>query len=418
MNQKPRILLIPDVAWWVIGEMGKQIIRRFGDQYELYLVPATVLERRRDLLEELVSSVDAIHCISYETIELFRDFDPATLPPIASWIHHVTEWEPLQQMAIERSSALTVCTEGWREYIEERVAGRIPITVIPHGVDTDFFRPRVVDRSRFGIPPDRFVVGFLGSKGSDRDFGRKGTDVLLDVTRKAAARLPNLHIVMGGPGWEKEVAELRSLGISISSTGFIRREDVPDLYSALDVYLLTSRVEGGPCTVFESMACETAVVSTRVGVVPELITDGVTGYSADVGDNEALLAAIVELGQSSEKRLGIARRGREFITTRSWGAVLSPLEGVYDELIERRRGMGPRSPGPAWMNDAPAFRQASWAADALLTVYGRVRTRQMKVTKGVKMLHEMLNKQSIGDIVKGAAMIRRLGSKANQPSKS
>ena len=39
MNKKPRILLIPNVSWWIIGEMGKQIIARFGSKYDFYFVP-------------------------------------------------------------------------------------------------------------------------------------------------------------------------------------------------------------------------------------------------------------------------------------------------------------------------------------------------------------------------------------------
>lgn len=407
MEHKPRILLIPDIAWWVIGEMGKQIIARFGDKYDFYFLPATVLARRPDLLKALVPAVDAIHCISYETIELFRDFDPQTLPPIATWIHHVTTWNPEQQMAIEMSSAVTTCTLGWKEYLDERVAGRIPVTVVPHGVDTEFFRPRVITPRRFGIPPGRFVLGFLGSKGSDLDYGRKGTGVLLDVLRKAAARLPNLHLVMGGPGWEKEVADLRALGISVSSTGYIRKADLPSLYSALDVYLLTSRVEGGPCTVFEAMACETAVVSTRVGAVPELIVDGVNGYSADVDDTEGLLSAVVELGQSPEKRIAVGKEGRSTVSMRTWRTALNPLEGVYDELVRLRRMTGSPQPVPSWANDHEGLLRASCAADALLTIYMRVRKGKMTVIKGIKMLHEMLNGLSIVDIVKGAAMMRR-----------
>jgi glycosyltransferase involved in cell wall biosynthesis len=311
-------------------------------------------------------------------------------------------------MAIEMSSAVTVCTQGWKEYIDKRASGRIPVTIIPHGVDTEFFRPRAVRPGRFGIPPGRFVLGFLGNKGSDLDYGRKGTDVLLEIVRKAAARLPNLHVVLGGPGWEKEVADLRALGVSVSSTGYIRKADVPDLYSALDVYLLTSRVEGGPCTVFEAMACETAVVSTRVGAVPELIVDGVNGYSTDIDDSEALLSAVVALGQSPEKRIEVGRHGRETVSRLSWGTVLSPLEGVYDELIQRRRRMGSRLPGPSWMNDPEGLMRASCAADALLNVYIRVRGGSMKVTKGIRLLYEMLNELSIVDIAKGAAMVRRL----------
>lgn len=406
MNRKPRILLIPNVAWWIIGEMGKQIIARFGDKYDFYFLPEAILERRPEMLQALVPAVDAIHCLNESSIALFDDVDQEDLPPIATWIHHVTTWSPHHQMAIDRSSALTVCTLGWKEYLDERALGHVPIAVVPHGVDAKFFQRRSVDPMRFEIPKDRFVVGFVGTKGSDSDAGRKGTDVFLDVARKAADRLPRLHILLGGIGWEKELAELRLLGISASATGYIRKSDLPVLYSALDVYLLTSRVEGGPCTVFEAMACETPVVSTRVGAVPDLIVDGVNGFSAEVDDSEGLISAIVSLERSPRNRVEIGKSARETVSKLSWGAVLSPLEEVYDNLIELRRRKGSPQSGPDWMNDPQALMRASCAADAFANVIPRVRNRSISPAKGIRLLQEMLSKQSLVDIAKGAAMLR------------
>jgi hypothetical protein len=163
------------------------------------------------------------------------------------------------------------------------------------------------------------------------------------------------------------------------------------------------------------MACETAVVSTRVGAVPNLIVDGVNGFSAEVGDNDGLLSAIIELGQSTDKTIDIGKRGRETVSKLSWGAVLSPLEGVYDEMIQRRRIKGEPLPGPSWMKDPEGILRAACACDAILTVYKRVRKRSMTAAKGFGMLHEMLNGQSIADIVRGAAMIRRFSSKTSAP---
>lgn len=417
MTDKPRILLIPNVAWWIIGEMGKQIVERFGSQYDFYFLPESILERRPDLLQALVPAVDAIHCLNESSIGLFRNFDRKTLPPIATWIHHVTTWSPDHQMAVDQSSALTVCTGGWKRYLDERVSGKIPVTIVPHGVDTDFFQRRKVDPKRFGIPADRFVIGFVGSRGSDLDLGRKGVDVFLDVVRKTAGLLPHLHVVLGGPGWEKELAELNSSGISASATGYIRKSDLAALYSALDVYLLTSRVEGGPCTVFEAMACGTAVVSTRVGAVPELIADGVNGYSTNVDDRESLSSAILELFHSPDKRVEVGRNGRETVSRRSWRTALNPLEGVYQELIRRRREMGSPVPGPNWMQDPHKLMRVSCAADALANVIPRVRNRSISVAKGIRLLLEMSNGQSVFDVARGVAMVRGMSFKASPPPK-
>lgn len=415
MSRKPRILLIPNVAWWIIGEMGKQIIARFGDKYDFYFVPEGLMERRPELLAALLPAVDAVHCLNESSIDLFRTYNSRDLPPIATWIHHVTVWSPQHQLAIERSSHLTVCTEGWKQYLQPKTSAHTPITVVPHGVDSAFFRKRDVRPDRFGIPPDRFVLGFIGAKGSDSDQGRKGTDMLFEVVRRAAKQLPNLHVVLGGPGWEGQLAALQRSGISASATGYVRKSDLPNLYSALDVYLMTSRVEGGPCTVFEAMACETPVVATRVGAVPELIVDGRNGYSANIDDIDAMVAAVVDIGTSREKRVQLGLDARATAVKRPWSRALDPLESVYDDLIRSRPGAARSAAGPAWIAQPQKLFHTSCAADALAAVINRLRKHTITPLESMRLLFEMLDRKSISDIIRGLAMLRGITYRYDGP---
>ena len=197
---KPRILLIPNVAWWIIGEMGKQIIERFRNDYDFYFLPEALLLRRPDLLHAVLPAVDAIHCLNESGISIFDGIDPRDLPPIATWIHHVTVWSSEHQAAIDKSASLTVCTETWKQYLEQRLTHLSRVTVVHHGVDTELFCRTEVRRARFGIPDGSFAVGFVGSKGSDRDHRRKGTDILFEVIHNVSHSLSNLHIVFCGPG--------------------------------------------------------------------------------------------------------------------------------------------------------------------------------------------------------------------------
>jgi len=415
VSRKPRILLIPNVAWWIIGEMGEQIIARFGDKYEFYLVPEGIFERRPDLLRAFIPAVDAIHCLNESSIELFRDLTPEILPPIATWIHHVTEWSPQHQLAAERSAALTVCTEGWKQDIARRVPPRLPITVVPHGVDLEFFRRREVPEGTFGIPSNRFVIGFLGTKGSDRDRGRKGTDTLLEVIRRSAAQLPDLHVVLGGPGWDSELADLRSLGVSVSATGYIPKADLPLLYSALDVYLMTSRVEGGPCTVFEAMACGTPVVATRVGAVPDLIVDGVNGYSTEIDDVDALVAGVAQLDRERERHREMAKHQRETVAQWPWSKALTPLEPVYDSLVQTGRQV---ERGPAWMRHPAKIFRTSSSADAVAHLMVRVRGGKLRPFQALQSFFEMANTRSLLELLRGVAMLRGWSYRPNRRSNS
>jgi hypothetical protein len=140
--------------------------------------------------------------------------------------------------------------------------------------------------------------------------------------------------------------------------------------------------------------------------VPQLITDGVDGYSTEVDDVEALVSSIVKLYESPQQRASIGESGRRTILERSWGAVLTPLESVYDTLIQQTHRV-PELQRPSWMESPKALQKSSSAADALLNVYGGVRTGKMKLRKGLRLLRELLDQHSVRDVVSGAMMIRR-----------
>ena len=164
-------------------------------------------------------------------------------------------------------------------------------------------------------------------------------------------------------------------------------------------------MEGGPCTVFESMACETAVVSTRVGAVPELIIDGINGCSAAVNDIDSLTAAIVMLAESPEKRRRIAASGRETVSKLPWSVALNPLEQVYDSLVAAAKAS---QPGPSWMNNPQKILYTSSAADALSNVIVQLQRKKTTPAQAVRSLFEMLDRRSLADVLRGLAMLRGL----------
>ena len=93
MHGKPIILLVPNVAWWIIGEMGRNIVSTFRSQFDFYFVPESVLLRRPDLLAALVSSADIVHCLNESSVPIITR-DGRNSAPIMTWIHHITQWSP------------------------------------------------------------------------------------------------------------------------------------------------------------------------------------------------------------------------------------------------------------------------------------------------------------------------------------
>ena len=89
------------------------------------------------------------------------------------------------------------------------------------------------------------------------------------------------------------------------------RNDLLDVYLSMDIFLMTSIMEGLPNTILEAMAMEVPVVFPSVAGVPELIVDGEHGSLCPVGDAEALSQKVIELIENPELRIRFAENARK-----------------------------------------------------------------------------------------------------------
>jgi glycosyltransferase involved in cell wall biosynthesis len=93
------------------------------------------------------------------------------------------------------------------------------------------------------------------------------------------------------------------------------RSELARAYHALDAYLVTSRQEGGPKAVLESMAAGVPLVTTRVGQATEIVTPGRTGLLVEVDDTDALVSAVSTLHADDELRAALRTAGRDTAET-------------------------------------------------------------------------------------------------------
>jgi glycosyltransferase involved in cell wall biosynthesis len=164
---------------------------------------------------------------------------------------------------------------------------------------------------------------------------QKGHDVLL----RAAVDLPDVAFAFAGEGPKR--AELEALAGELGVAGRVaflgRRDDVPALLAACDVFALPSLYEGSSLAVLEAMAARRAVVSSAIGGTEELIGDG-SGLLVEPGDVAGLRAAIAPLLDDAELRAELGRRAhqrveRDFAPETMVGA----NERIYAELIADER---------------------------------------------------------------------------------
>ncbi len=181
--------------------------------------------------------------------------------------------------------------------VDEAKVFRIPI-----GVDLARFPladddARTRARDALGLPASAFVVGSFQKDGVGLGEGLepklvKGPDVLVATLERLRASIPELTVLLTGLARGYVRKELDRLGILNLHTFLGSRAELSRAYAAIDVYLVTSRQEGGPKAVLESMAAGVPLVTTRVGQAPDVVVDGENGFLAEVDDVDALAAAV------------------------------------------------------------------------------------------------------------------------------
>jgi peptidoglycan/LPS O-acetylase OafA/YrhL len=404
---KPRVLILPNVASWIVGQMAMHIMERFKDSYEFWILTDKVIRLRPDLVQALIPGLDFIFPLTDKSYKLLRAAaGPIPLPPSIFWLHHITKWNPSILAAANDASELIACTSDWKAEIEKECPGPT-ITVVPHGVDADFFHRVERKRAKFEMPEDAFVVGFIGNKTSNYDFGRKGLDVLETVMRDTRRSVPNLHVCFLGLGWDEEVRQFQEQGISANYTGFIPQSQLPAFYSSIDVHIVTSRIEGGPVTVLEAMACETPVLTTRVGLVPQTIADGKNGFSVEIGDTDGLTRHLCELSKSAEFRRDMGVAARESVYPHmSWHEVL----GILEEPLARMEARSPRTANSTSLASAKTAARLVGAVhtmDGLLWGFMSWWEGLMTPAVASRMVKACWEGYNAADILRGVGLITR-----------
>jgi glycosyltransferase involved in cell wall biosynthesis len=184
------------------------------------------------------------------------------------------------------------------------------IVVIRNGIDVNQIQSHytpMLARERLGIPSDALVVG-----AAARLVPVKRLDLFLAAAAHIALALPKAYFLIAGSGPEEGNLARLVAGPSLETrVKFLRdRDDIYDVLRALDLLLMTSDHEGVPMVLLEAMALQLPVVARRVGGIPEIVQDGVTGRLVDSADPIAIAKACIEVlaDPALGKSLGKAAR--------------------------------------------------------------------------------------------------------------
>ena len=283
---------------------------------------------------------DVPHVITAHSLEPFRPWKAEQL----GGGYRISSWA--EKTAYEAADAVIAVSRGMRADVMTAYPSLDPdkVHVVHNGIDTDFYRPdpKTEVLERIGVDLSRPYVAFVG-----RITRQKGVPHLL---RAGLDFRPDLQIVLlaGAADTPELKAETDAAidRLTASRSGvfvvseMLPREEVRQVLTHALAFLCPSVYEPLGIVNLEAMACETAVVASRVGGIPEVVAEGETGLLVDYDEQDpsglekgladAVNRLVADPGLAEQfGRAGRARAVDEF----AWEAVARETIGIYESLL-------------------------------------------------------------------------------------
>lgn len=227
---------------------------------------------------------------------------------------------------LRESDGVMTVSEGLRRATIDLGADEDRVHTIYQGIDRDRFHSgdRKKARQRLGLPTDRALLFWVG-----RMVEVKRLDLLISACGELQQSGLNFELCLAGDGPLRGAVEQQArqagLGDRLRFVGSVRHEELPEWYRAADVTVLSSRSEGLPNVLRESLACGTPFASTDVGSIRE-IADQAWSRLTPAGDSALLARAIIEVLESD------CRDAAGHYQARSWDECAADVEALFDRL--------------------------------------------------------------------------------------
>ncbi len=246
----------------------------------------------------------------------------------------------------DRIHCLQVSHVAMRDFLAGEGFPAHKLHLIPIAVHAGWFRPpssgeRERLRRKLGFPEEALVVGSFQKDGTGWGEGNspkaiKGPDVFIGAVSRLKREFDNLHVLLTGPSRGYVKNELDKIGVPYRHVQLKRYRDIAAMYHALDLYIVSSRQEGGPKAVLESMASGVPLVSTKVGQATDLIRHDENACLADVEDVESIAHSARRILSDPTFADGLRQAGLATAAKNSFDAQLPLWRRLFTELVDAR----------------------------------------------------------------------------------
>lgn len=210
--------------------------------------------------------------------------------------------------------------------------------VIPNGIDLEMFRPQNKQKARAALqlPADAHVLVFGAHGGRTNPWKDFSTIEAAALQACRALRRRVVLVVIGGRSGAENQGDLRLHYVPYVA----ERRVLAEYLAAADVCVHAARAETFGLWVCESLGCGTPPVSVRVGAIPEIVKDGVTGLLVDPGDASSFARALVALLQNDALRDRMGKAATEY-AARHFGLdrMVGEYRRWYQEILSGRKAL-------------------------------------------------------------------------------
>jgi L-malate glycosyltransferase len=239
---------------------------------------------------------------------------------------------PITRFGIEQSDGVTAISSHLRERTREAFNIQGEIEVIRNFVNCDVY-VRVAEkaaamRPRFAAANQKLLVHLSNFRPVKRVLD------VVEVFAKVAAALP-ARLMLIGDGPDRSSAEYLAMKLGVADRiHFLGKQDnVNELLPLADLMLMPSEMESFGLAALEAMACGVPTIATRVGGVPELITDNINGLLFPVGDTDAMAVAAIALLDDSPRLAATAAAARRTAQDHFCASRIIPHYEAYYERV-------------------------------------------------------------------------------------
>ncbi len=291
------------------------------------------------------NSIDVIHCHGYQ--EDFYAWMANTGKPLVATNHlwkkttiKLWVYAKLDALILKKfAHSVAVSNPIYDELISVGLS-KDKVSMISNGINLDRFAGTPTQEKldnlklSLSIPVENKVIGMVSSLTQE-----KGHAFMLEAFKRGLEQFNEPHtLLIVGDGDHRQVLkeQVETLQLQQHVVFSGPRRDIPDLLSIMDIYVLSSLIEGLPMSLLEAMASGLPAISTDVGDIHSVISDGHNGFLVKAKDINTLANKVVKLANSAELQKEFSKKGQQIITEKFASASMTKSYcDLYHQVLTR-----------------------------------------------------------------------------------